>query len=194
MSEGSSTGKTLYLIDGYAQFFRAYHAIRTPMSSPVTSEPTFMTFGFMDMLMKLFKEYAPDHLALVLDVSGDRGTFRNEIYPDYKANRDPPPSDLKPQVEQCLTLLKHLNVPVYGVEGFEADDVIATIVERMESEHPDLEIRIVSKDKDLQQLISEHVAMLNIKKKDESDELVDVARLHEEKGIAPEQVIDMRCH
>ena len=187
----TSARRTLYLIDGYAQFFRAYHAIRTPMSSPVTSEPTFMTFGFMDMLLKLLREYAPDHLALVLDVSGDRGTFRSEIYPEYKANRDPPPSDLRPQVDRCLSLLEQLRVPIYGVEGVEADDVIATIVDRMQAQHPDLEIRIISKDKDLLQLLAEHVVMLNLRKNPEPDEIVDIARLREEKGILPEQVVDM---
>ena len=89
---------TLYLIDGYAQFFRAYHAIRTPMTSPVTKEPTNMTFGFVGMLLKLLKGEGrnlkragvPTHLAVVLDVSGDRGTFRSQLYPEYKATRKPP--------------------------------------------------------------------------------------------------------
>ncbi|MBQ72013.1 MAG: hypothetical protein CMJ67_03815, partial [Planctomycetaceae bacterium] len=118
----------LWLIDGYAQFFRAFHAIRTDMRSPVTSEPTNMTYGFVDMLLKLQNVHHPKRLAVVLDVSGDRGTFRNQIYPEYKANRDAPPSELKPQVERCLSLLGQLGIPVYGSEGFEADDVIATIV------------------------------------------------------------------
>src|SRR5262249_53575126 len=83
---------TLYLIDGYAQFFRAYHAIRTPMSSPVTKEPTNMSFGFIGMLLKLLRGEGrlggrPEFVALTLDVSGDRGTFRSELYPEYKANR-----------------------------------------------------------------------------------------------------------
>ena len=149
MSSAEQQRPTLFLIDGYAQFFRAYHAIRTPMSSPVTSEPTHMTFGFMRMLLNLLRDYSPEHLALVMDVSGDKGTFRNEIYPEYKANRDPPPSDLKPQVDRCLELLKKFGVPIYGSEGFEADDVIATIVTKMRAECPDVDVRIVSKDKDL---------------------------------------------
>ncbi|NCF39050.1 MAG: hypothetical protein GWP75_02910, partial [Planctomycetia bacterium] len=81
-------GEVLYLIDGYAQFFRAYHAIRTEMHSPVTSEPTHMTFGFTDMLLKILRNHRPSHLAVVLDVSGDRGTFRSQMFPEYKANRD----------------------------------------------------------------------------------------------------------
>ena len=188
----SSTGSgTLYLIDGYAQFFRAYHAIRTPMKSRVTDEPTHMTFGFVGMLIRLLRNHAPEHLALVLDVAGDRGTFRSRIYPEYKANRDPPPSDLKPQVDRCLELLGHLGIPIYGAEEVEADDVIASIVRQMQAEKPELDIRIISKDKDLQQLLTERVSMLNLRKEPDPDEVIDVAWLREQRGIAPNQVVDM---
>ncbi|MEE2972133.1 MAG: DNA polymerase I [Planctomycetota bacterium] len=179
--------RTLWLIDGYAQFFRAFHAIRTDMRSPVTSEPTNMTYGFVDMLLKLQRTYRPDHLAVVLDVSGDRGTFRSEIFPEYKANRDAPPSELEPQVDRCLELLDQLGIPTYGSAGFEADDVIATIVRRMSEEDPDLDVRIVSKDKDLQQLLGEHVRLVDVHK----DTSVGPEELLEEKGITPGQVIDM---
>src|SRR5262245_4076306 len=153
---------TLYLIDGYAQFFRAWHAIRTPMSSPVTKEPTNMTFGFVGMLLKLLRGEGkhmaaaggrPDYVAMALDVSGDRGTFRSTLYPEYKATRKEPPETLGPQVDRCLAMLKELGVPVIGAEGFEADDVIATLVTRLRNERPDLCIRMVAKDKDLKQLL-----------------------------------------
>ena len=177
----------LWLIDGYAQFFRAFHAIRTDMRSPVTSEPTNMTYGFVDMLLKLQTVHRPRRLAVVLDVSGDRGTFRNRIYPEYKANRDAPPSELAPQVERCLALLGQLAVPVYGAEGFEADDVIATIVRRMREKEPDLSIRIISKDKDLQQLLDDEVRMVDVHK----DSWMGPVELQAEKGIEPGQVVDM---
>ncbi|MCH2162728.1 MAG: DNA polymerase I, partial [Phycisphaerales bacterium] len=190
MSSSSGSGN-LYLIDGYAQFFRAYHAIRTPMSSPVTSEPTHMTFGFVGMLLRLLRNHAPEHLALVLDVAGDRGTFRSQLYPEYKANRDPPPSDLRPQVDRCLELLGHLKIPVYGVEEVEADDVIATIVREMKGSHPELDITIVSKDKDLQQLLADRVTMLNLRKDPDPDEVIDTGWLAQQRGITPDQVVDM---
>src|SRR4051794_31190718 len=100
---------TFYLIDGYGQFFRAYHAIRTPMSSPVTKEPTNMMFGFMGMLLKLLRGEAPnmaaaggrpDYVAVALDVSGDRGTFRSQLYPEYKAHRAEMPETLGPQIDR----------------------------------------------------------------------------------------------
>jgi DNA polymerase-1 len=187
--------KTLYLIDGYAQFFRAYHAIRTPMTSPVTKEPTNMTFGFVGMLLKLLRGEGkvggrPDYVAVVIDVSGDRGTFRSQIFPEYKATRSEPPEDLGPQVERALSLLQAIGVPVIGAEGFEADDVIATIASTYSERHPDLRVRIISKDKDLKQLLGEGIPpteMYDI----HTDELITAASLHAETGLAPRQVIDM---
>ncbi len=190
--------KTLYIIDGYAQFFRAYHAIRSRMSSPVTGEPTNMTFGFVGMLLKLLRRDAaqlkgdgdPTYLAVALDVGGDRGTFRSTLYPAYKANRDAPPEDLAPQVERALKILELLGVPVIGAEGFEADDVIATIASAYSEKHPDIRVRIISKDKDLKQLLGEgspHTQMYDI----HTDVLITEHTLKDELGITPAQVIDM---
>ncbi len=189
---------TLYIIDGYAQFFRAYHAIRTPMTSPVTKEPTNMTFGFIGMLLKLLRGQGkighdggkPDYVVVTLDVSGDRGTFRSQIYPEYKATREDPPEDLFPQVERCLAMLRQVGVPILGAEGFEADDVIATLVTQLRAKHPDLKIRIISKDKDLKQLLhdGEHaVELYDV----HNDELITADTLKEETGLTPPQVIDM---
>ncbi len=203
---------TLYLIDGYAQFFRAYHAIRTPMTSPVTKEPTNMTFGFVGMLLKLLKAQEPglkragrpDYVAVTLDVSGDRGTFRSRLYPDYKAHRPPPPEDLFPQVERCLAMLRELGVPIIGAEGFEADDVIATLVTRLRREHPDLQIRMISKDKDLKQLLEgppadarpaageQDVPIGPVSLFDVHTDLAfDARSLEADTGLKPSQVIDM---
>jgi DNA polymerase-1 len=177
----------LYLIDGYAQFFRAYHAIRSGLSSPVTGEATNLTFGFIGLLLKILRERKPDYLAVVLDVSGDRGTFRSELYPEYKAHREPPPSDFGPQVDRCLSMLPLFGIPQYGCEGMEADDVLATVVRKLRKERPDLDIRLVSKDKDLGQLLDERVSLYDAHR----DETLGVEQLFERKGVRPEQVIDM---
>ncbi|QYK47164.1 MAG: DNA polymerase I [Phycisphaeraceae bacterium] len=190
--------KTLYLIDGYAQFFRAYHAIRTPMTSPVTKEPTNMTFGFIGMLFRLLRGEGnlggtPDYIALTLDVSGDRGTFRSQLYPDYKAHRPDPPEDLFPQVDRCLALLEAIGMPIIGAPEFEADDVIATLVAKLRKAHPDLKIRIISKDKDLKQLLRDAgpnepgVELYDV----HTDLAITASSLKAETGITPEQVIDM---
>ena len=179
--------ETLYIIDAYAQIFRAYHAIRTPMSSPVTMEPTNATYGFVGMLLKLLRENKPEYVAVATDVSGDRGTFRSELYPAYKANREAPPEDFRPQAKRCHDLLVDLGIPVLGAAGYEADDVIATVVDRLRKERPDLRIRIVSKDKDLQQLLEGGaVELYDIHK----DEVIDAGGLQEKIGITPGQVID----
>ncbi|MBY0311267.1 MAG: DNA polymerase I [Phycisphaerales bacterium] len=189
-----ATGRspTLYLIDGYAQFFRAYHAIRTPMSSPVTKEPTNMSFGFLGMLLKLLRGEGalggpPDYVALTLDVSGDRGTFRTQLYPEYKATRDDPPEDLEPQVQRCLKTMEAMGIPILGAAGFEADDVIATLVKDLRSRHPELRIRIISKDKDLKQLLAnDHVELYDV----HHEAIIDQRALKEETGLEPKQVID----
>lgn len=185
--------KTLYLIDGYAQFFRAYHAIRTPLTSPVTKEPTNMTFGFVGMLLKLLRgegkiDGPPAAIAVAIDVSDDRGTFRSQIYPDYKAHRPPIPEDLPVQIDRCLAMLREVGVPILGKEGFEADDAIAAVVTRMKETHPDWRIRIVSKDKDLKQLLEPgRVELFDI----HTDTVIDTEALKADTGLTPPQVIDM---
>jgi DNA polymerase-1 len=192
--------KTLYLIDGYAQFFRAYHAIRTPMTSPVTKEPTNLTFGFVGMLIKLLRGQAggahlvgerPDYVAVAIDVSGDTQTVRSAIDQQYKANRPPPPEDLPLQVERCISILEAIGVPVLGMERYEADDVIATLARELAGE---VNIRVVSKDKDLKQLL--HPA--NDSKRGafelydiHHDELITAESLREEFGVTPGQWRDV---
>ena len=178
---------TLYLVDGHAQFFRAYHAIRPGMKSPVTDEPTNMTFGFVGMILKVLRQDRPDYLAVVIDASGDQGTFRSQIYPEYKAHRKPPPEDFDPQVERCVALLGQMGIPVLAEEGVEADDTIATVVRRMRREHPELEIRIVSRDKDLGQLVDAKTRLYD----PQSDKVLGVEELFESKGVRPDQVVDM---
>jgi len=177
----------LYLIDGHAQFFRAYHAIRPGMTSPVTKEPTNLTFGFVGILLKLLRDYQPDYLAVVIDVGGDQENFRAQLYPEYKANRQETPDDFHPQVERCVEVLGHMGVPVIGQAGVEADDVIASLVRRLEREHDDLEIRIVSRDKDLAQLIGDRVELLDIY----TDKTVKPDQLFGVEGVMPEQVADI---
>ncbi|MFI4893404.1 MAG: DNA polymerase I [Phycisphaerales bacterium JB058] len=192
-----SARPTLYIIDGYAQFFRAYHAIRTPMTSLVTGEPTNMTFGFVGMLLKLLRGQEarmqevggqPTYAAVALDVSGDRGTFRSQLYSEYKANRDAPPEDLRPQGDRCLAMLGELGMPVIGSEGYEADDVIAAISARLKEKHPDLLIRVISKDKDLKQLLEPgRFEIYDI----HHDIVIDVDALKADTGLSPDQVVDM---
>ena len=181
----TSDRKRFYLIDGHAQMFRAYHAIRS-LSSPVTGEPTNATFGFVSMLLKLLREARPDYLAMAIDVGRDQKTFRSQLDSQYKAQRTPAPEDFYPQVERILEIVGMMNVPVLAVPTFEADDVIATICERV-GKSGDVEVRIVSRDKDLKQLLTDHVTMFDPFK----NELIDPRKLKEREGVEPGQVVDV---
>jgi DNA polymerase-1 len=177
----------LWIIDGHAQFFRAYHALRPGMRSPITNEPTHMVFGFTGLLLKLLRERRPAHLVLVIDAAGDRGTFRSEIYPAYKAHREPAPQDFGPQVERCVQLCRLLGIPVVAVPRVEADDAIATLVRRVRRRHPQWPVRILSRDKDLGQVLDDHTLLVD----GQTGTEMDAATLWEAKGIRPAQVVDM---
>ena len=175
------------IIDGHAQFFRAYYAIRGGLSSPVTGEPTNLVFGFISTLFSYIRAQKPTDLVVVIDAAGDTETFRSELYPEYKAHRDPAPEDFHPQVERCLEALKLMGIPVLGIAGVEADDVIATLVRRMRAARPDAHIRMVSRDKDLGQLVDAHTTLFDPQKNTD----LGLEQLFDWKGVRPEQVIDL---
>lgn len=176
--------RTLYLIDGHAQMFRAYHAIRGGMTSPVTGEPTNATFAFAGLLLKLFTQYQPKFVAMAIDSKGD--TFRHGIFPEYKANRSEPPEDFAPQIPRMLEVARLLGIPVLEVPGDEADDIMATLAVRLTSQDDHTKVRLVAKDKDLEQVLSDRVTLFDA----HTDVELDVAGLREKRGITPQQVID----
>jgi DNA polymerase-1 len=176
--------QSFYIIDGHAQIYRSYYAPFRPLNSP-SGEPTRATYVFCSTLFNLLRERHPDYLAMALDVS-DETVFRCDIYPEYKAQRDPPPEDLPPQAERIIEIVQAMGIPILRREGFEADDLMATLVERLADEP--LDIFLVSKDKDLEQLIGDHVCLLDVGK----GTVIDRAFLLENKGYAPEQVIDVQ--
>ena len=183
----SDNNDIFYVVDGHAQFFRAYYAIRGGMTSPTTNEPTHMVYGFVGMMMRLLREQRPTSLALVIDAAGDQRTFRSQIYAQYKANRTPPPLDFHGQVQRCLEFTKLLGVPVFAIEQVEADDVIATIARRVQREKSSMRMRIVSRDKDLSQLVDARTTLFD------PQTGIDLGpeQLFETKGVRADQVADM---
>lgn len=175
------------IVDGHAQFFRAYYAIRGGLSSSVTGEPTNLVFGFLSMLFAYVRSQRPTELVVVIDAAGDKETFRSELYPEYKAHRDPAPEDFHPQVERCLEALRLMGIPVLAIEGVEADDVIATVVRRMRRTQPDERIRMLSRDKDLAQLVDAKVTLFDPQKGGD----IGLEQLFDSKGVRPDQVIDL---
>jgi len=176
--------KTLYLIDAYYQIYRAFFSVRQPFSSP-TGEPTGATHVFCMMLTNLIRRHRPDYLAVAMDVS-DETVFRREIDPEYKATRDAPPEDLLVQADRVVDILEALGVPIFRVPGFEADDLMATIAEHTKDD--DVRVILVSRDKDLEQLVSDRVHMFDPIK----DAFVDPDSLLAEKGYTPAQAIEIQ--
>jgi DNA polymerase-1 len=177
--------ETVYLVDGSGQFHRAFHAIRGLATS--RGLPTNATYGFTTMLRKLIEDEAPKYLGILFDAPGP--TFRHEEYREYKANRPKMDEDLAVQVPWVRRVCEAFRLPVMEIPGFEADDVLATLAGQAVDEG--LEVVIVSADKDLLQLVSEHVRVLNPGREGSGSKLFDRNAVEEKWGVPPERVVDM---
>ena len=181
-------GDHLFLVDGSGYIFRAYHAL-PPLTRKSDGLPVGAVAGFCNMLYKLIEdtkdEFEPTHLAVIFDASSK--TFRNDIYPEYKANRLEPPEDLRPQFALVRDATRAFGVPSIEMLGFEADDLIATYA-RLAHE-AGARVTIVSSDKDLMQLVNDRVDMLDTMK------LKTIARdqVIEKFGVPPEKVVDVQA-
>ncbi|GAB5467379.1 MAG: DNA polymerase I [Rhodospirillales bacterium] len=179
----SGDKRHLFLVDGSGYIFRAYFAI--PPRSTSGGTPTNAAFGFTNMLIKLLRDSECDGLAVIFDASGV--SFRNEIYPDYKAQRPEAPEDLVPQFAMIREATRAFNLPCLELEGFEADDIIATLAKQARA--ADWEVTIVTSDKDMMQLVGEGVTMLDpIKQR-----AIGPPEVAEKFGVAPDKVIDVQA-
>ncbi len=178
--------KTFYVIDGHSQIFRAYHAMRPGSMTGPDGQPTWATFIFIRMLLKFIHERKPTYLAMALD--GPRTELkRTAEYPEYKANRPPLPEDFPAQEEQIFQAIEALGIPMLKVQGYEADDILATLAERIAGEEMDL--FIVSRDKDLDQLVNDHVVLYDPMK----DEVLDAETIETKKGYRPDQAVEVQA-
>jgi len=176
--------KTFYVIDGHAQLFRAYYAPFRDLTAP-NGEPVKAVYVFTQLLLNVLRNVKPDYLAIAWDVS-DSTTLRKGDYAEYKANRDHAPDDLHTQYARIRQVVEAMGIKTYEVEGHEADDVIATIAERLKDE--DVELRIASKDKDLHQVLSDKVKLWD----PSSGELLGPRELLETRGYTPEQSVEVQ--
>lgn len=185
MSNGQQD--TVYIIDTHAEIFRAYYAIRTPLTSSITGEPTNAVFGFTNTLIKLLSELQAKYVVAAMDTPGQ--TFRDALYADYKGNRAAPPDDLVLQIHRIQQLLEAFGILTLGASNLEADDIIASVTQAIldSPETCNIPVAIVSKDKDLEQLLCDRVTMLDI----HNHKTIDVRSLWETKAITPAQVIDV---
>jgi DNA polymerase-1 len=176
--------KSFYIIDGHAQIYRAYFAPFRDLTSR-SGEPTKGTFVFTQMLLNLIEQRKPDYLAMVID-SGDETVFRKEIFPEYKANRQARPEDFFPQEQRILRMVRDAGIPIFAKPGFEADDLIATMARRLED--GGFHTFLVSKDKDLRQILDESVSMYDV----QSDEVMDLEAMQKKCGYTPLEAIEVQ--
>ena len=181
-------GSHLHLIDGSAFIFRAYHAL-PPLTRKSDGMPVGAVAGFCNLLWGELtasrRETAPTHLAVIFDAGSK--TFRNDIYPAYKANRPDLPEDLRPQFAFTRAATRAFNVPCIEVAGYEADDIIATLSRR--AREAGGTATIISSDKDLMQLIGDGVDMLDPMK----NKRLGLDEVMEKFGVAPNRVVDVQA-
>jgi len=175
--------KHLFLVDGSGFIFRAFHGVR-PLTRP-DGTPVNAVYGFSQMLMKLVDDSDADHIAIIFDAA--RKTFRNDIYPDYKAHRPPPPDELIPQFSLVKEAVEAFGLPAIEMPGYEADDIIATYA-RLGTE-AGAKVTIVSSDKDLMQLVNDDVTMLDTMK----NRLIGRDEVIERFGVGPEKVVEVQA-
>ncbi len=176
----------LFLIDTFGLIFRAYYGrarVGAPLMRTSSGMPTEAIYIFGNMLRKLVDDHRPEYIAAVWEGRGP--TFRDEIFPDYKANRDETPDDLIQQMPYIERLLEAHSVPVLAKDGYEADDVIGALARQAEGH--DIDVYVVSSDKDLTQLVDERVFVLNPMK---GDLVYDAETVKEVMGVEPSQIVD----
>ncbi len=175
--------KSLYIIDTFSLIFQVFHAL-PEMTSP-QGEPTNAVYGVTRDLITILRDRKPDWLIAAMDVRGENK--RNEVYEEYKANRSEMPEELVPQIPMIEQLLAGFGVLTLGVPGWEADDVIATLVETVADQ--DVDVTIITSDKDIRQLLGPKVQLYNFRK----NQYLKEADLQKEWGVTPAQVIDFQA-
>ncbi len=172
--------KRLILVDGSSFLFRAYHAV--PPLSNANGEPTNAIYGVSNMLRKLIAEYHSDYITVIFDAPGK--TFRNELYDQYKAHRPPMPDDLRVQIAPLHRLIRAMGLPLIIESGVEADDVLGALAQHAELQGYD--VIISTGDKDMAQLVNEHIILENTM----SDTRLDIQGVIDKFGVRPDQIID----
>jgi DNA polymerase I len=178
--------KTLLLVDGSSYLYRAFHAMPDLRNSH--NEPTGAIQGVLNMLRRLHKDYPAEYSACIFDAKGK--TFRDDIYPEYKANRASMPDDLRPQIEPLHEAIRAMGWPLIIEDGVEADDVIGALAKQAEREG--IKVIISTGDKDITQLVNEHVTVINTMRDAfrRTDDILDIAGVENKFGIPPSLIID----
>jgi DNA polymerase I len=175
-----SERRKLVLVDGSGYLYRAFHAL--PPLTNSRGEPTGAVLGVLNMIQKLLKEESPDYIAIVFDAPGK--TFRDQLFEQYKAQRTPMPDDLRAQLQPLLDCVQHMGLPLLRINGVEADDVIGTLA--CQAAASDLDVLISTGDKDMAQLVSERISLINTM----TGSRLDRAGVKNKFDVFPEQIVD----
>jgi DNA polymerase-1 len=170
----------LILVDASGYLFRAYHAL--PKLTNSSGEPTGALLGVLNMLRKLIEEHRPEYLGVIFDAASK--SFRNDLYPDYKAQRPPMPDDLRAQIQPLQSVIQAMGLPLLVIPEVEADDVIGTLATQAAA--AGIPTLISTGDKDMAQLVGEHVTLVNTM----TETLLDAAGVREKFGVPPERIVD----
>jgi DNA polymerase-1 len=177
----------LILIDGHSLAFRAFHALPLDMATPA-GELTNAVFGFTSMLLTVLAEQQPEYVAVAFDVGK---TFRHDMYTAYKGHRERMPDELRSQVERIKQVVEALNIPIFTAEGFEADDVLATLARQAAAQGVDS--LIVTGDRDILQVVDDHISVLTSGRKFSDTIIYDPAAVQEKYGLRPDQLVDLKA-
>ena len=175
-----SNADRLVLVDGSSYLYRAFHAM--PALSNSAGQPTGAVYGVTNMLRRLLNDYDPRYVAVVFDAKGK--TFRDELYPEYKAHRPPMPEELRGQVETIHAIVEAMGLPLLMIDGVEADDVIGTLARQAEA--AGMLVLISTGDKDMAQLVNPHITLINTM----TETVMDPAGVVEKFGVPAERIID----
>ncbi|GMQ80855.1 MAG: DNA polymerase I [Rhodothermia bacterium] len=181
--------RTLYLLDAMALAYRAHFIFISRPLINSKGQNTSATYGFVSALLKLIEDHSIEHMVVVFDAPGEGGTFRDDLYPEYKAHRDPPPEDLLSNLPRIKEVVQALDIPVSEVEGVEADDVIGTLARQAEADGSN--VVIVSPDKDFFQLLSDRIRQFRPAYRGESFDPITESSFEEKYGLKPIQFIDV---
>ncbi len=176
----TQTPAPLVLVDGSSYLYRAYHAL--PPLTNSKGQPTGAVKGVVNMMRRLRKDYPASQIAVIFDAKGK--TFRDDIYADYKANRPPMPDDLRPQVQPIHDIVQAMGLPLFVIEGVEADDVIGTLA--LQATEKKMPVIISTGDKDMAQLVNEHVTLVNTM----TETVLDIPGVNAKYGFGPELMVD----
>ncbi|WP_138414609.1 5'-3' exonuclease [Aquibacillus sediminis] len=179
----------ILLVDGMALLFRGFYATAYTGNFMLNSSgvPTNGIFGYLNYFSDAIKAFSPTHVVCCWDMGSK--TFRTEMYNAYKGNRGEPPVELIPQFDLAKEVMDAFRVPNIGLSGYEADDCIGTLAKQYSQEN---EVIILTGDQDILQLVDDHISVAIMKKGRENYEVYQIDRFHEQKGITPKQIIDLK--